>query len=71
MNKTFMYTLISLLLAGAFILGACGPAAPQTIKIGVNAEITGDIPKSVKGPQIRGRDVERGCQRRRRPGYRR
>nr|BAL54010.1 branched-chain amino acid transport system substrate-binding protein [uncultured Chloroflexota bacterium] len=32
------------LLILSFALGACGPAAPQTIKIGVNAELTGNIP---------------------------
>jgi branched-chain amino acid transport system substrate-binding protein len=30
-------------------LAACAPAAPPTIKIGVNAEITGDIPKVGEG----------------------
>jgi branched-chain amino acid transport system substrate-binding protein len=29
----------------AFVLAACAPAAPDVIKIGVNAPLTGDIPK--------------------------
>src|SRR4030042_368533 len=37
------------LMIGALLLGACQPAAPQTIKIGINAEITGDIPKVGEG----------------------
>lgn len=40
--------LISLL---ALALGACAPAGPDTIKIGVNAPLTGDIPK--EGEQTR------------------
>jgi len=36
-------------MVGALLLGACQPAAPQTIKIGINAEITGDIPKVGEG----------------------
>lgn len=34
MVKNFKYMLVSLLIASAFILGACGQAAPETIKIG-------------------------------------
>ncbi len=37
-------TLMGVLLVLALALGACGPSAPQTIKIGVNAELTGGIP---------------------------
>jgi hypothetical protein len=37
--------LLGLALFLALALAACAPAAPATIKIGVNAEITGDIPK--------------------------
>jgi branched-chain amino acid transport system substrate-binding protein len=36
---------ISLLFVVAFVLSACGPGTPDTIKIGINAELTGDIPK--------------------------
>jgi branched-chain amino acid transport system substrate-binding protein len=42
-------TIFSLLLIAAFVLGACGAAAPDTIKIGINAPITGDIPKVGEG----------------------
>jgi branched-chain amino acid transport system substrate-binding protein len=34
------------------VLAACAPAAPQTIKIGVNAPITGDIPKVGEGTKF-------------------
>jgi branched-chain amino acid transport system substrate-binding protein len=49
MDKTFKYFVISLLILGSVLLSACGPAAPDTIKIGVNAPITGDIPKVGEG----------------------
>ena len=39
----------ALFLLTAFVLVACGPAAPETIKIGINAPITGDIPKVGEG----------------------
>jgi hypothetical protein len=41
MMKKFM----AIVFLASLVLGACGPAAPDTIKIGVNAPITGDIPK--------------------------
>jgi branched-chain amino acid transport system substrate-binding protein len=43
------YKLFPLLLIAIFLLGACGPAAPDAIKIGINAPITGDIPKVGEG----------------------
>ncbi|MBC7263027.1 MAG: ABC transporter substrate-binding protein [Chloroflexi bacterium] len=42
MYKRVMLLLLVLTLVGA--LGACAPAAPAEIKIGVNAELTGGIP---------------------------
>ncbi|MGB9639807.1 MAG: ABC transporter substrate-binding protein [Anaerolineales bacterium] len=47
-NKTLLIV-FSLLLIGAFLLSACGKTKTQTIKIGVNAELTGDIPKVGEG----------------------
>lgn len=46
------YKLLPFLLIITMILGACGQAAPDTIKIGVNAEITGDIPKVGEGTRF-------------------
>jgi len=46
MKKTKFFALF---LLTAFVLVACGPAAPETIKIGINAPITGDIPKVGEG----------------------
>jgi len=43
------YKLFPLLLIAIFVFSACGPAAPDTIKIGINAPITGDIPKVGEG----------------------
>jgi branched-chain amino acid transport system substrate-binding protein len=47
-NRHFWF-LIALMFVGLFVLGACGQAAPATIKIGVNAPLTGDIPKVGEG----------------------
>ena len=41
--KKFKY--FPLLIIAIFLLSACGGAGGQTIKIGINAPITGDIPK--------------------------
>ena len=49
MDKTFKFFVISLFLIGSILLVGCGQAAPDTIKIGVNAPITGDIPKVGEG----------------------
>ncbi len=38
------YSTLGLLLIVAILLSACGPTAPATIKVGVNAELTGSIP---------------------------
>jgi branched-chain amino acid transport system substrate-binding protein len=40
---------IVFIVALALILGACQPAAADTIKIGINAPLTGDIPKVGEG----------------------
>jgi len=50
MKKTA--TLFSLLIIASMILTACGQAAPDTIKIGVNAPMTGDIPKVGEGTKF-------------------
>jgi len=52
MDKTFKCFAISLLIIGGLLLGACGQAAPDTIKIGVNAPMTGDIPKVGEGTKF-------------------
>jgi len=43
------FKMIAFLLIVVFVLAACGPAAPDTIKVGINAPITGDIPKVGEG----------------------
>lgn len=40
------------LILAALTLAACGTAAPDTIKIGINAPITGDIPKVGEGTKF-------------------
>jgi len=40
---------MTILLIGSFFLSSCGQAKTQTIKIGVNAELTGDVPKVGEG----------------------
>ena len=49
MKKIHFFILFAFLVAGAMIVGACAPAKSQTIKIGVNAPLTGDIPKVGEG----------------------
>jgi branched-chain amino acid transport system substrate-binding protein len=49
MRKNELLKVIALLLIGAFLVGACGAAGTQTIKIGINAPLTGDIPKVGEG----------------------
>jgi branched-chain amino acid transport system substrate-binding protein len=46
------YQLFPFLLIAIFLLGACGPAAPDMIKIGINAPLTGDIPKVGEGTKF-------------------
>ncbi len=45
MRKYNPFVILILILAAAFLLGSCAQAAPSTIKIGINAPLTGDIPK--------------------------
>jgi branched-chain amino acid transport system substrate-binding protein len=49
MRRNGSFPLIALLLIGVLLVGACGPTAAQTIKIGINAPLTGDIPKVGEG----------------------
>ncbi len=45
MRRSISFTLVALLLVGALGVGACGPAGGgDTIRVGVIAELTGDIP---------------------------
>jgi len=47
--KNILRLCILLLMVGALFLGACGPGGTETIKIGINAPLTGDIPKVGEG----------------------
>lgn len=47
--KKFAVPFITFLTIATLLLSACAGAAPITIKIGINAEITGDIPKVGEG----------------------
>lgn len=47
--KTITLKGMTILMIFVFLLSACAPAAPATIKIGVNAPLTGDIPKVGEG----------------------
>ncbi len=49
MNRIFKFLLIGLLITSTALMSACGQAAPDVIKIGVNAPLTGDIPKVGEG----------------------
>ncbi len=49
MRKNTCFKFTAMLIALALFTVGCGGAAPQTIKIGINAEITGDIPKVGEG----------------------
>jgi branched-chain amino acid transport system substrate-binding protein len=51
MRKKNTFKLLALVFLSAFILGACGGAG-TTIKIGINAPLTGDIPKVGEGTQF-------------------
>jgi branched-chain amino acid transport system substrate-binding protein len=49
MKERQLFKLIALLLVSAFLISSCAGAAPTTIKIGINAPLTGDIPKVGEG----------------------
>jgi len=49
MRHLKLFAVLGLISVAVLLLSACGAAAPATIKIGVNAEITGDIPKVGEG----------------------
>ena len=52
MNKRSLILVVTLLLVCAFVAGACGQAAQPAIVIGVNAPLTGDIPKVGEGSKF-------------------
>jgi branched-chain amino acid transport system substrate-binding protein len=49
MKERQLFKLIALFLVAAFLISSCAGAAPTTIKIGINAPLTGDIPKVGEG----------------------
>jgi branched-chain amino acid transport system substrate-binding protein len=49
MKRNDMLKLVALLLVWALLIGACAPGGADTIKIGINAPLTGDIPKVGEG----------------------
>ena len=52
MNKRSFMIITSLILIGAFVVSACAQAAQPAIVIGVNAPMTGDIPKVGEGTKF-------------------
>ena len=52
MSKVNTFKLLALLLVVTLLLGACSKSKTDTIKIGVNAPITGDIPKVGEGTKF-------------------
>jgi len=49
MKKSILSVAVIASLILALVMFACGPEAPKTIKVGINAPITGDIPKVGEG----------------------
>ena len=47
-----LFRILALVLVGALLIGACGPTGPEAIKIGINAPLTGDIPKVGEGTKF-------------------
>ena len=52
MNKRYLLLILSLILVGTFLISACSQAAQPAIVIGVNAPLTGDIPKVGEGSKF-------------------
>ena len=52
MKKRNLILLIGLMLVGAFLASACAQAAEQPIVIGINAPMTGEIPKEGEGTKF-------------------
>jgi len=52
MKKKLLLTAIVTCIAVSLVFWACGPKGPETIKIGINAPITGDIPKVGEGTKF-------------------
>ncbi|MDF1593556.1 MAG: ABC transporter substrate-binding protein [Desulfobacterales bacterium] len=52
MKKKLLLTAIFTCVAVSLVFWACGPKGPETIKIGINAPITGDIPKVGEGTKF-------------------
>lgn len=50
-KRIFGISIVCLFILGLVFI-ACGPQAPKTIKIGINAPITGDIPKVGEGTKF-------------------
>ena len=52
MRKRLLLAVIVGFVSLGFVFLACGPKGPETIKIGINAPITGDIPKVGEGTKF-------------------
>ena len=52
MNKRYFVLVFCLVVVGAFLVSACAQSAEETIYIGVNAPLTGDIPKVGEGTKF-------------------
>ncbi len=52
MSRKPLVAVLALVLLGALVLAGCRPAAEPVIKIGINAELTGDIPKVGEGTKF-------------------
>lgn len=49
MKESVLFRLMTIMLIVAFLVGGCSQASAPVIRIGVNAELTGDIPKVGEG----------------------